>query len=288
MVPPVEPMPNEETLVIPAGHPAVPLAREFEEELTKRLSEQINSQTTLTISQIQELAFSANLTEQDAKKVYDQIFNVKRSDSAKEFLLLNILPSITVEHGFPIGAKQAAEALEFYRRTLVTEQAKLKNMPSSASLEELLSPSSENQEILTSWAKAMAAAANIGFFAEKTTSVRHTSSSDAALVRITYDRAPEALKPITRLGVSNILLAMDALIKLGKFEFEPALPATLFSDEQTAEKVGRLLSAWNKLNIIHLDPSTEASLKWLELAQNKGKIITDPSDFFSKKEEANK
>ena len=290
IVPPAGRVPNAVAPVVPAVNPVASSATVFDDEATKRLAQQINSQVpSLTLGQIQELASGANLTEQDAKKIYHQIFNVKRSASAKEFLLLNVLPSVTVEHGFPIGAKQAAEALEFYRRTLATEQAKLANMPSSASLEELLSPSSRNQEILTSWAKAMAAAANLGFFApaEKTAEIRSVSSSDAALVRSTYNSVPKALKPITRVGVSNILLAMDAKIELGKFESESEFPAKLFENEQTAEKVGRLLSVWNKLNIIHLDPSQEATLKWLELNKNKGKIIEDPLAS-SAKEEAKK
>ncbi len=278
IVPPAGRVPNA-AAPVPAVNPAVSSATVFDDEATKRLAAQINSQIpVLNIKEIRELAANANLTEQDAKKIYHQIFNVKRSDSAKEFLLLNVLPSVTVERGFPIGAKQAAEALEFYRRTLAAEQANLANMPSFSSLEELLSPSSKNQEMLNSWAKAMAAAANLGFFAPaEENKLSSLSSSDAARILSMYDSVPKALKPITHVVLAHSLLAMNAKLSLANLgDMAAQQPAKLFENEQTAEKVGRLLSAWNKLNIIHVDPSPEATLKWLDLNQNKGKIIEDP------------
>lgn len=262
-------------------------------ELKTRLSEEITQQAVTrrlqpkSLTEINKMLERADFSEKDAKAVYDQIFNVpSRTSSAKEFLLLNVLPSVSVKRGFAIGEIQADQALQFYRRTLIALQDDLAKIPSSSSLEELLQDAS-NQEVLQAWSKAMAAVSNIGFFSvpqKSNPGMGYVAPKDAQLLVTTYENVPEVLKPITKLVVSRSLLAMKAEVEMDKIyrgQYDESNVVSLFTNKQTADKMGKLLGSWNELNVIHLNPSSESTVEWLELNAKKGKVIAAPEPLVS-------
>ena len=259
-----------------------PNAVEISTELTKRIVRKINSQIpVMSLTQVNELATKANLNAQDAKNIYHQIFEVTRSESAKDFLVLSTLPTITVERGFALQKQYADQAVDLYRRTLLANNTQA----------QVSTPLSEEQ--LKNWSKTMAAATDLGFLG---------AAKDATLLIDTYKKSPAALQPITQVVIGRALLnlqAYDALEQLAQMScVNGKLSGDFWSGVQTyvrenslsvqlpeivepatelsAAKLGKLLSSWNRMNIHHLDASAEATAEWAALNENKGKVLANP------------
>ena len=102
-------MPEAAGATTPATVPQIP-------DLRVRVDREIQAQakahqatTPKTLAEINKLLQQKDFALNDAKEIYKQIFNVpSRTNSAKEFLLLNTFPAVTVERGFAVSAEQAA------------------------------------------------------------------------------------------------------------------------------------------------------------------------------------
>ena len=177
-------------------------------ELSVNIDRALTSQLPATASkspkEINALLAKPDFAEKDAKEVYDQIFNVtSRHASVKEFLFFDAFPSVTVQHGFAVGADRVTQALEFYRRTLFSNLQAAPVLPASASLDEIVSLSNKSAEFadVDRWAKSMAAVTNLGFYG---------AAKDASLLIDVYAKTPAALKPVTEVVVGRALLNLQA------------------------------------------------------------------------------
>ena len=271
---------------------------DFSARLNTEIALQTQAQTTTpkTLSEINQLLTRSNFSSKDAQTVYNQIFNVtSRTVSAKEFLLFNTLPAVSVERGFSLVAEHASLAVDFYRRSLLSDLQHTPAAADSFTLEEIvsLSPKSPEFALVENWSKSMAAVTDLGFYG---------SINDARLLLDTYTQTPAALKPITEVVVGRALLnlqayeAVEQLANLaavnGKLtgEFwnglqtyarQAGLNVTLPAVETAAAlkvpaNIKQVLGAWNALNVRHLDPSAKATEDWVALNARKGKIIADP------------
>lgn len=267
-----------------------------------RLEHEILAQTKAhqtapkTLKEIQAILARTDFSAQDAQSVYNQIFNVdSRSASVKEFLLLNTLPSVAVERGFALSEQHAALAVDFYRRTLLSNLQEGPAFADSVSLEELVSLSPKNPEFakLDKWSRSMAAVTDLGFYG---------SAKDAALLLNVYAKTPAALKPVTEVIVGRALLNLQAYKELeemaamaaenGQLSSEfwkglqsysnqqglslslPSVAAKL--DANTSSQLKRILKPWSELNVRHLDFSAKATEDWVALNAGKGKVIAAP------------
>lgn len=272
--------------------------QKLNENLTQAISKQALQASAVQakkLDDIKKLLAKSNFSEKDAKEIYDQIFKVERTNTATEFLLLNTLPIVTVERGFALGKTQADQALSFYRNLLLSTINAPVNLPETASLNDLFAYSAKNAGSfdVNNWSKSMAAATNLGFFG---------SAKDASLLLDTYIKTPAILKPITEVVIGRALLNLQAyealerlaVLSAGKngklsgqfweglqtYVRQQGLPVKLAEVENAnplpiTKRVDRLLSAWNELNIRHLDGSVQATARWVALGQKKGKIVAE-------------
>lgn len=252
--------------------------------------------TPKTLKSINQILAKPNFAEKDAKAVYDQIFNVNsRAASVKEFLLFNTFPSVTVQRGFAVGAERVSLAVDFYRRTLLSNLQSSAVLPASASLDEIVSLSQKSAKFadVNKWSKSMAAVTDLGFYG---------SAKDASLLIDVYSKTPAALKPVTEVVVGRALLnlqAYEALEQLARlsavngelanpfwsgvqaYAQEQGLAVTLpqisqNAEVQTPKELERVLGAWNRLNVRHMDASAKATADWVALNGGKGKVIASP------------
>lgn len=272
-------------------------------ELSVNIDRALTSQLPATASkspkEINELLAKPDFAEKDAKEVYDQIFNVtSRHASVKEFLFFDAFPSVTVQHGFAVGADRVTQALEFYRRTLFSNLQAAPVLPASASLDEIVSLSNKSAEFadVDRWAKSMAAVTNLGFYG---------AAKDASLLIDVYAKTPAALKPVTEVVVGRALLnlqayeALEQLARLSAVNGELVTPfwsgVKTYAQEQglnitlpqlsasaaavkPSKELERLLGSWNRLNVRHVDASAKATADWAALNGAKGKVIARPTE----------
>lgn len=272
-------------------------------ELSVNIDRALTSQLPATASkspkEINALLAKPDFAEKDAKEVYDQIFNVtSRHASVKEYLFFDAFPSVTVQHGFAVGADRVTQALEFYRRTLFSNLQAAPVLPASASLDEILSLSNKSAEFadVDRWAKSMAAVTNLGFYG---------AAKDASLLIDVYAKTPAALKPVTEVVVGRALLnlqayeALEQLARLSAVNGELVTPfwsgVKTYAQEQglnitlpqlsasaaavkPSKELERLLGSWNRLNVRHVDASAKATADWAALNGAKGKVIARPTE----------
>lgn len=272
-------------------------------ELSVNIDRALTSQLPATASkspkEINALLAKPDFAEKDAKEVYDQIFNVtSRHASVKEFLFFDAFPSVTVQHGFAVGADRVTQALEFYRRTLFSNLQAAPVLPASASLDEIVSLSNKSAEFadVDRWAKSMAAVTNLGFYG---------AAKDASLLIDVYAKTPAALKPVTEVVVGRALLnlqayeALEQLARLSAVNGELVTPfwsgVKTYAQEQglnitlpqlsasaaavkPSKELERLLGSWNRLNVRHVDASAKATADWAALNGAKGKVIARPTE----------
>lgn len=266
---------------VSTGSSAAASKKALDQHIEARVADQISRQApALQLDQLAALAAKKELTQQDVATLYHQIFDVSRSDSAKDFLLLSTLPSLTVERGVAISEDHLAQALQTYRRILLSHNSNVAVNPAVQL----------SQSQLKEWSKTMAAVSNLGFYG---------SAKDAALLIDTYNKVPAALKPVSEVIVGRALLnlqaygALEQLAKLasanGKLssEFWTGLQsyvktkglAVSLPEVQTganlpnAFQMKRLLGGWSKLNVRHTDTSANATAAWASLNEKKGKVI---------------
>ena len=261
----------------------------IEQTLNKRI-------TPKSVKEIRQMLGRSDLSLHEAQDLYNQIFNVtSRSVSAKEFLLLDAFPTVTVRHHFAVGSEYVEAAVNFYRRSLLASLQKPVSFSESLTLEELAALSSKTPEFsqLVEWSKSMAAVSNLGFYG---------SVKDAALLLDVYKHTPAILKPITEVVVGRALLNLEAYDALGQLAKEAAAKGNLAGDfwsglqtyakqeglnlslptvttiptPKTLTKLQKVLGAWNELNVQHLDPSAQATAKWVSLNAQKGRVISLP------------
>lgn len=281
--------------------PAVPGTVAAVPDFSVRLNEEIALQTSAakaapkTLDEIKQILARPNFSQKDAADVYKQIFNVtSRTASAKEFLLFDAFPSVTVKRGFAASAEQVSLAVDFYRRTLLSNlQGSASSLPASASLEEIVSLSPKSAEFadVDKWAKSMAAVTDLGFYG---------SAKDAPVLLEAYEKAPAALKPVTETVVGRALLNLEAYDALEQLASKAAvngeltgefwnglsayakqhglnvnLPAVkVQASVRVPKRVERILGAWNGLNVMHANPSAKATADWVALNAKKGKVIS--------------
>lgn len=272
-------------------------------ELSVNIDRALTSQLPATASkspkEINALLAKPDFAEKDAKEVYDQIFNVtSRHASVKEYLFFDAFPSVTVQHGFAVGADRVTQALEFYRRTLFSNLQAAPVLPASASLDEIVSLSNKSAEFadVDRWAKSMAAVTNLGFYG---------AAKDASLLIDVYAKTPAALKPVTEVVVGRALLnlqayeALEQLARLSAVNGELVTPfwsgVKTYAQEQglnitlpqlsasaaavkPSKELERLLGSWNRLNVRHVDASAKATADWAALNGAKGKVIARPTE----------
>lgn len=272
---------------------------ELSVNIDRALTSQIPATASKSPKEINELLAKPDFAEKDAKEVYDQIFNVtSRHASVKEFLFFDAFPSVTVQHGFAVGADRVTQALEFYRRTLFSNLQAAPVLPASASLDEIVSLSNKSAEFadVDRWAKSMAAVTNLGFYG---------AAKDASLLIDVYAKTPAALKPVTEVVVGRALLnlqayeALEQLARLSAVNGELVTPfwsgVKTYAQEQglnitlpqlsasaaavkPSKELERLLGSWNRLNVRHVDASAKATADWAALNGAKGKVIARPTE----------
>lgn len=272
---------------------------ELSVNIDRALTSQIPATASKSPKEINALLAKPDFAEKDAKEVYDQIFNVtSRHASVKEFLFFDAFPSVTVQHGFAVGADRVTQALEFYRRTLFSNLQAAPVLPASASLDEIVSLSNNSAEFadVDRWAKSMAAVTNLGFYG---------AAKDASLLIDVYAKTPAALKPVTEVVVGRALLnlqayeALEQLARLSAVNGELVTPfwsgVKTYAQEQglnitlpqlsataaavkPSKELERLLGSWNRLNVRHVDASAKATADWAALNGAKGKVITRPTE----------
>lgn len=288
-----------------AVDPSVP---EFSGRLSERVTLQVQSRQVgpKTIKDLHALLAKSNFAEKDAKEVYDHAFNVDSYPaSVKEFLLFDAFPAVTVQRGFAVGADRVAAAVDFYRRTLLSNLQAVTVLPSSVSLEEIVSlslnPKAAGYADVDGWAKSMAAVTDLGFYG---------SAKDASLLIDVYSKTPAVLKPVTEVVVGRALLnlqayeALEQLARLSAVNGELVNPfwsgVQTYAQEhglnvalpqisktaalQTPKGFARVISGWNKLNVRHLDVSAKATADWVALNAGKGKIIASPVEQITPRE----
>ena len=254
----------------------------LDQHIEARVADQISRQApALQLDQLAALAAKKELTQQDVATLYHQIFDVSRSDSAKDFLLLSTLPSLTVERGVAISEDHLAQALQTYRRILLSHNSNVAVNPAVQL----------SQSQLKEWSKTMAAVSNLGFYG---------SAKDAALLIDTYNKVPAALKPVSEVIVGRALLNLQAYGALEQLASKAAvngeltgefwnglsayakqhglnvnLPAVkVQASVRVPKRVERILGAWNGLNVMHANPSAKATADWVALNAKKGKVIS--------------
>ena len=144
------------------------------------------SLSSKTITEVDTLLAAKEFSSKDAGEVMRQIFDVQRTLSAHDQLILDAYTRVTVEKGFATTSKQASLAKDTYTRLL-------RNYRSSSALNRdvtmndisRLSADSEGLKDLSAWGQTMAAAADLGFYG---------TAKDASLLLDTYNKTPQALK----------------------------------------------------------------------------------------------
>ena len=263
------------------GSSAAASKKALDQHIEARVADQISRQApALQLDQLAALAAKKELTQQDVATLYHQIFDVSRSDSAKDFLLLSTLPSLTVERGVAISEDHLAQALQTYRRILLSHNSNVAVNPAVQL----------SQSQLKEWSKTMAAVSNLGFYG---------SAKDAALLIDTYNKVPAALKPVSEVIVGRALLNLQAYGALEQLASKAAVNGELTGEFWTglqsyvktkglavslpevqtganlpnASQMKRLLGGWSKLNVRHTDASANATAAWASLNEKKGKVI---------------
>ena len=250
-----------------------------------------------TLKEINALVEAKEFSAENAGEVFKQIFNVQRTASAHEQLLLNAYTRVTVEKGFATTQKQATLAKETYVRVL-------RDYHSSSALNRdvtmadigRLPADSDGLKDLSAWGQAMAAAADLGFYG---------SAKDASLLLDTYNKTPQALKTFSEVVIGRSLFTLQAYEGLEKLAQLSAINGKLYGDfwagvsqyvtannlpvtlppvtaaEMNSAKVvpnvDKALTYWSKLNARHLDTSAKGTADWVALNAKKGQIVAAPA-----------
>lgn len=221
-----------------------------------------------------------NLTKEEVLKTYDNFF---KAGVDKPRLLLNALPHLNIQRGYPIHLKQHLNALEYYRRALTTAlQTPNTKAPAKRAV------------MIDAWARKMAAVSNLGFYGVET---------DADLIVRTALGVPHELVPATDLIAARALLQLQAYPALellaakrvtkgtlrlhwkGISEYlkkhHPSvkLPAvsSVRASAPVTQELKKSLQNWNALNAFHTDASAQGTEMWLTLLQSKGQTLQDNS-----------
>lgn len=278
---------------VPGANPQVSVSLDKSIEAAKAAVADVPSKT---LNEVNTLVDGKEFSSKDAGDVFKQIFNVQRTASAQEQLLLNAYARVTVEKGFATTQKQAAVAKETYVRILrgYRSSSALHRDVTMADIGRL-SADSDGLKDLSAWGQAMAAAADLGFYG---------SAKDASLLLDAYNKTPQALKTFSEVVIGRSLLTLQAyegLEKLaqlstinGKLYGDfwagvsqyvtanhlpvtlPAVTAAEMNAAKLAPNAGKALTYWNKLNARHLDASAKGTADWVALNGKKGQIVADP------------
>ena len=297
-VPPVS-VPNVPGSVSPNGivTPAVGVNPQLSVALDQSIdAAHAASLSSKTITEVDTLLAAKEFSSKDAGEVMRQIFDVQRTPSAHDQLILDAYTRVTVEKGFATTSKQASLAKDTYVRLL-------RNYRSSSALNRdvtmadisRLSADSEGLKDLSAWGQTMAAAADLGFYG---------TVKDASLLLDTYNKTPQALKTFSEVVIGRSLLTLQAYEGLEKLaqlstingklygdfwagvsQYVKAnnLPVTLptvtaaqMSSAKIAPNVSKALTYWNRLNARHLDASAKGTADWVALNAKKGQVVASP------------
>lgn len=250
-----------------------------------------------TLKEVNTLLDGKEFSSKDAGDVFKQIFNVQRTVSAHDQLLLNAYTRVTVEKGFATTQKQASLAKETYVRVLrgYHSSSALNRDVTMADIGRLPA-NSDGLKDLSAWGQAMAAAADLGFYG---------SAKDASLLLDTYNKTPQALKTFSEVVIGRSLLTLQAYEGLEKLAQLSAINGKLYGDfwagvsqyvtannlpvtlpqvtaaqmnsAKLAPNAGTALTYWSKLNARHLDASAKGTADWVALNGKKGQIVADPA-----------
>ncbi len=250
-----------------------------------------------TLKEVNTLLDGKEFSSKDAGDVFKQIFNVQRTASAHDQLLLNAYTRVTVEKGFATTQKQATLAKETYVRVLrdYRSSSALNRDVTMADIGRLPA-NSDGLKDLSAWGQAMAAAADLGFYG---------SAKDASLLLDAYNKTPQALKTFSEVVIGRSLITLQAYEELEKLAQLSTINGKLYGDfwagvsqyvtannlpvtlppvtaaEMNAAKLapnaGTALTHWSKLNARHLDASAKGTADWVALNGKKGQIVADPA-----------
>ena len=225
-----------------------------------------------TLQETDDLLTKENFSAADAKDVQYQIFEVSRTLSAKEYLLLKDLPVLAIQKGVKLSADQAYLAQELYRTILVCYKG-------SASLDE--------QADLMAWGKTMSAISNLGFFG---------TTKDVPLLMNVYQKAPESVKSVTGIAIVRAMLKLKAYKQLRSFKGASSLPAEFVEGvnnwlaknglgeyvlPQATGKMNtlskdayRILNYYSYYSVKHTFPGETTTADWLNLSFSAPRINT--------------
>ena len=225
-----------------------------------------------TLRETDDLLAQENFSAADAKEVLYQIFEVSRTPSAKEYLLLKDLPVLAIQKGVKLTADQTYLAQELYRTILVCYKG-------SVSLDE--------DSDLMAWGKTMSAISNLGFFG---------TTKDVPLLMNVYQKAPESVKSVTGIAIVRAMLKLKAYKQLRSFKGASSLPAEFVEGvnnwlaknglgeyvlPQATGKMNtlskdayRLLNYYSYYSVKHTFPGETTTADWLNLSFSAPRINT--------------
>lgn len=225
-----------------------------------------------TLQETDDLLAQENFSAADAKDVQYQIFEVSRTPSAKEYLLLKDLPVLAIQKGVKLTADQAYLAQELYRTILVCYKG-------SASLDE--------QADLMAWGKTMSAISNLGFLG---------TTKDVPLLMNIYQKAPESVKSVTGIAIVRAMLKLKAYKQLRSFKGASSLPAEFVEGvnnwlaknglgeyvlpqatgkmKTLSKDAYRILNYYSYYSVKHTFPGEITTADWLNLSFSVPRINT--------------
>lgn len=225
-----------------------------------------------TLQETDNLLTKEDFSAADAKDVLYQIFEVSRTPSAKEYLLLKDLPVLAIQKGVKLSADQAYLAQELYRTILVCYKG-------SVSLDE--------QADLMAWGKTMSAINNLGFLG---------TTKDVPMLMSIYQKAPESVKSVTGIAIVRAMLKLKAYKQLRSFKGASSLPAEFVEGvnnwlaknglgeyvlPQATGKMNtlskdayRLLNYYSYYSVKHTSPGETTTADWLNLSFSAPRINT--------------
>ena len=225
-----------------------------------------------TLQETDDLLTKEDFSAADAKDVQYQIFEVSRTPSAKEYLLLKDLPVLAIQKGVKLTADQTYLAQELYRTILVCYKG-------SVSLDE--------QADLMAWGKTMSAISNLGFLG---------TTKDVPMLMNVYQKAPESVKSVTGIAIVRAMLKLKAYKQLRSFKGASSLPAEFvegvnnwlaknglgeYALPQATEKMDtlskeayRLLNYYSYYSVKHTFPGETTTADWLNLSFSAPRINT--------------
>ena len=225
-----------------------------------------------TLRETDDLLAQENFSAADAKEVLYQIFEVSRTPSAKEYLLLKDLPVLAIQKGVKLTADQTYLAQELYRTNLVCYKG-------SVSLDE--------DSDLMAWGKTMSAISNLGFFG---------TTKDVPLLMNIYQKAPESVKSVTGIAIVRAMLKLKAYKQLRSFKGASSLPAEFVEGVNNwlaknglgeyvlpqatgkmntlSKEAYRLLNYYSYYSVKHTFPGETTTADWLNLSFSAPRINT--------------